>query len=71
MSEMNEKCPKCGSIFIQWNGNRFECLVRICRHKWLNWPRGPKSYEELENPHLRASLPRGCFPKSSIVSNEE
>jgi len=64
MSKTDEKCPKCKSIFIQWNGKRFECLERACNHIWLDWSGGPRTYDELENPHLKASLPVGYFPGS-------
>jgi len=59
-----ERCPKCSSIFVQWEGRQFECLERACRHKWLNWPMGPNSYKDIENPHLKCSLPVGYFPTS-------
>ncbi len=60
---MKEKCPKCSAIFIQWNGGYFHCLSIDCQHKWTKWPNGPQTYDELDNPHLIASLPhRSSIP---------
>lgn len=66
-----ERCPECNSIFIQWNGRRFECLERICQHKWLDWPGGPRRYEDIENPHLKASLPVDYFPTNKEINRLE
>jgi hypothetical protein len=54
-----EKCPKCGSVFIEWNSfcRCWYCLERKCHHKWTVWPEGPKTYNEIKNPYLRLSLP--------------
>jgi len=56
-----ETCPKCGDISIEWRGDRgaFRCLVRACGHEWKEWPGGPKTYEEVQNKYLKASLHRG------------
>ncbi len=50
-----EKCPRCGSIFIQYDTIMKECycLVRKCGHRW--------SYEikdkwNIKNKYLRASI---------------
>ncbi len=54
-------CPKCGSIFIEWNGGCYHCVERDCLHRWTVWTEGPKKFEEIENPHLKASLPLHSF----------
>lgn len=56
---MQEKCPKCRSIFIEWDGfhSCFRCLEQDCQHKWTVWPEGPKKYDEIKNEYLKASLP--------------
>jgi len=62
MSEQNEMCPKCKTIFIQWDRGYFRCLERNCQHRWRAWKAGPKDYNKLENPHLIASLPGRYIP---------
>jgi len=54
-----EVCPKCGSIFIEWDGfhSCFHCLERKCQYKWTEWSKGPKKYDEIKNKHLRLSIP--------------
>jgi len=60
-----EECPKCKTISIEWRGDRraFRCLNRTCQHEWREWPRGPKTYDEIKNKYLRVSLsPRSPVP---------
>lgn len=57
LRQSKDVCPKCGSIFIEWNGGYYHCLECACQHKWTVWKGGPTTYKEIENPHLKASLP--------------
>lgn len=51
---MLEVCPKCGSIFIEWDRQNklFKCLQKSCLHTWgemvLSKP--------VENIYLRVTL---------------
>lgn len=60
---MWERCPKCCSMFIEWDGfhNCYRCLKRHCQHTWITWPedKGPRKYEDIKNVYLRLSMPPG------------
>ena len=63
-----ETCPKCGSIFIEWRGDRdcYHCLERNCQHEWKKWPKGPKTYSKVKNNYLKISLiPNGTLPHTN------
>ena len=49
-----EKCPKCDSIFIQYNNatGQCYCLEKICQHKWYQ----KLDYDSIENNYLRCSI---------------
>ncbi len=49
-----EVCPKCGSIFIEWDGGnqRFRCLQKDCLHTWRM-----ELKEPVKNVYLRMTLP--------------
>lgn len=71
-----EVCPKCESIFIQWDAlhDCFSCLERNCQNKWTDWPEGPKKYDEIENKHLRLSIPwQSAIPYANkgVAKNDE
>ena len=54
-----ERCPRCGSIFIEWRGDRgcYRCLQRGCRYEWKEWgENGPESYRKIRNVFLKVSL---------------
>jgi hypothetical protein len=48
-----EKCPKCGSIYIQYHKEIDECycLVKDCCHKWKT----NLDLSNIKNPYLRIS----------------
>lgn len=50
-----EKCPKCGSIYIQQDRvtKRLYCLIRECGHKWdMELP----DRRKVKNAYLRVSM---------------
>lgn len=57
--EKMEVCPKCGSMFIEWDSlhDCFRCLERKCQYKWTEWPKGPKKYDGIKNECLKLSIP--------------
>ena len=49
-----EKCPRCGSIFIQFNNFTDECycLVKDCRNHWKQ----SLIRDKIENNYLRITM---------------
>jgi hypothetical protein len=49
-----ESCPKCKSIFIQYDENSDECycLMKECNHNWSV----DLDFSNIKNPYLRASI---------------
>lgn len=49
-----EKCPKCGSIYIQFDKYSDECycLIKNCNHRWKQL----LIRDEIENDYLRLSM---------------
>ncbi|MDD5530627.1 MAG: hypothetical protein PHX21_11470 [bacterium] len=72
---MWEKCPKCGSIFIEWDGERgcYKCLMRKCQNKWTEWDTSiPEKQEDVKNFYLRLSLSIGnSVPYSTKTHNSK
>ena len=57
-----EKCPKCGSIFIEWNGSCYKCSLRKCQNKWTKWNiEISTKQEDIKNFYLRMSIPDGSI----------
>jgi len=51
-----EKCPNCGSPFIQYDEitNECYCLEKNCNHRWLQ----KLNFDNINNPYLRTSIKR-------------
>jgi len=49
-----EICPKCKSIFIQYDENNDECycLEKHCNHRWKE----DLDFNNIKNPYLRTSI---------------
>jgi hypothetical protein len=58
---MLEACPRCQSIFIEWDGetDQYSCLERKCQNTWGQLDNGPRTYDEVRNSFLKASLSPG------------
>ncbi len=60
-----ERCPKCQSIFIEWDGYNecFICLQKDCMHTWKEM----ELNEPIENVYLRITLP--SYKKREILAS--
>lgn len=54
--EEMEFCPRCNSIYIQYDENNDECycLNRKCNNRWSAY----LDFNNIRNPYLRTSIKR-------------
>lgn len=50
-----ERCPKCHSIYIQYDGIRdeFYCLINSCLNRWDD---GSRDIDSIQNVYLKSSM---------------
>jgi len=66
-----EVCPKCGSVFIEWNGLQgcYRCLSRKCGHTWEACSESLITYVEIKNTYLKLSLSPGQpLPRAKVAT---
>ena len=49
-----ERCPKCGSIYIQYDRitGKCYCLIKSCNHRWEQ----ELDFDNIKNAYLRATI---------------